>query len=274
MLEDFVLSSCKMIVSEQEHLNTGICTLVMTETNPENIKMKKLNLILILALAVQSCAFKTQKALDPQKPEPVSKETEAQKPEPTFKDTLVFTSYNDDGDYMLLSARKGNELISFINEKNSDRSLLKGDVCEVIWKRDTIYISGDGEIPEIAEWIVQIKKLKDGRQSQFRSKYKKELKYHYHDKDYSSYGLDQLYLAAEYYIANTNNELLLSAIKNNEQLEYSIEDQIKNNTNYQVLGIGYTIDHHFTVMQWVYIDPATQTIYEYDLSKDRLQSFQ
>ncbi|AKP70927.1 hypothetical protein CG09_0691 [Riemerella anatipestifer] len=99
------------------------------------------------------------------------------------------------------------------------------------------------------------------------------MKYYYSDEGYTQSTLDDLYLSAEYYIANTKNELIKLAIQNREQLEYSIESRTENNRDYQVLGIGYTFEHKFNVIQWLYIDIETQKIYEYDVANDKLVEF-
>ncbi|WP_235992210.1 hypothetical protein [Taishania pollutisoli] len=186
-----------------------------------------------------------------------------------------FVSYNDNGDYMLLNAKKENQLYGFINDNNDDRSLLRGDVCEIQWKEDTIYIAGDGERPELADWVISIRKIKDGKSSAFRKTYKKELLYHYRsdETDYSESYLDELYLLVEYYIANSTNTLIRSAVENREQLEYSIEEQVKNNRSYTVFGIGSTSEHSFHPVQWLYYDNEKDLLYEYDLPADKLVKF-
>ena len=63
-------------------------------------------------------------------------------------------------------------------------------------------------------------------------------------------------------------------IKTKEQLEYSIEERIENNRDYEMLGIGYTFEHRFSIMQWIYIDRETKQIYEYDLPNERLIAFE
>ena len=135
----------------------------------------------------------------------------------TFKNTFEFQYYNDNGDYMWLYAKNGNDRYSFVNDNNNLRNLLRGDICEIKWKKDTIYIAGDGETPEIDDWLISIKKIQDGNVSKFRKEYKKEIKYHYSDESYSKSGLDEVYLSAEYYIANSKNELIKLAIQNKDQ---------------------------------------------------------
>lgn len=196
-------------------------------------------------------------------------------PQP-MKAVFEFVSYNDNGDYMLLTAKKGNKLYGFINDNNDDRSLLRGDLCEIQWKEDTIYIAGDGETPELADWLISIRKTKDGKSSTFRKEYKKELLYHYNkeETDYSESGLNESYLLVEYYVASSTNPLIRSLVQNREQLEYSIEEQTKNNRSYTVFGIGSTSEHQFNPVQWLYYDNENGQVYEYDLAKDKLIKFQ
>lgn len=244
--------------------------------------MKKLLTLLMLAFVLLSCENKTdkQKSTPTQKSAKtdtisISENSHKDKNTKVFKDTFVFEDYNDNGDYMLLNAKKGNFFYGFINDNNDNRSLLRGDICEIQWKKDTIYIAGDGETPEIADWLVSIQKIKDGNVSKFRKEYKKEIKYHwFEENNYAQNYLDELYLLAEYYIANSNNKLIKSAIQNKDQLEYSIEKRTENNIDYEVFGIGYTFEHRFTIMQWIYIDRETKQIYEYDLPNEKLVAFE
>ena len=244
--------------------------------------MKKLLTLVILAFVLLSCENKTdkQKSTPTQKSAKkdtisISENSHKDKNTKVFKDTFVFEDYNDNGDYMLLNAKKGKNFYGFINDNNDNRSLLRGDICEIQWKKDTIYIAGDGETPEIADWLVSIQKIKDGNVSKFRKEYKKEIKYHwFEENNYAQNYLDELYLLAEYYIANSNNKLLKSAIQNKDQLEYSIEKRTENNIDYEVFGIGYTFEHRFSIMQWIYIDRETKQIYEYDLPNEKLVAFE
>lgn len=190
------------------------------------------------------------------------------------KNTFVFLSYNDDGDYFILNAKKDNKWYSFINDDIDDRSLLKGDICEISWIQDTIYIAGDGETPELADRITLIKKIKNGKVSQFRKEYSKELKYHYFDENYSQDYLNKIYLIVENYIANSKNEMIKLAINNKDQIEYSIEEKTENNKTYDVLGIGITFEHRFNILQWIYIYRDTNIMYEYDIANEKLIPFE
>jgi hypothetical protein len=237
--------------------------------------------LLIISFALQSCENKTSINKQKDKIQDTIKSISIEADEnkikgklpKIFTDTFEFEYYNDNGDYMWLYAKKGNDNYGFVNDNNNLRNLLRGDICEIKWRKDTIYIAGDGETPEIDDWLISIKKTQDGNVSKFRKEYKKELKYHYSSESYSKSGLDDLYLSAEYYIANSKNKLIQSAIQEKEQLEYSIESRTENNRYYQVLGIGYTFEHRFTIMQWIYIDVETQKIYEYDIANEKLTEF-
>ena len=100
-----------------------------------------------------------------------------------------------------------------------------------------------------------------------------ELTYHWSDDSYSQAHLDSLYILAKFYIAHSESDLIKAAVKQNEQLEYSIEQQTYKDKTYDVLGIGHTSENRFTVMQWIYIDTNTRKIYEYDLPNDQLLEF-
>ena len=190
------------------------------------------------------------------------------------QDTIEFVSYNDDFDYSQLNGKKGKEEITFVNDKNNDRSLLRGDLIAIEWKNDSIYIAGDGETPQNAQWIVTAKKIKDGNVSKFRKEYGKELKYLQSKEDQLSDNYrDHLYQLAEYYVANSKKDLIKLAIKYKEDLGYSVEKQSRDDKEYYVLGFYTESEHKINTFQWLYIDPENDKIYEYDLPTDKLIYF-
>ncbi|MCU7618581.1 hypothetical protein NZ698_15410 [Chryseobacterium sp. PBS4-4] len=190
------------------------------------------------------------------------------------QDTIEFISYNDDFDYSQLNGKKGKEEITFVNDQNNDRSFLRGDLIAIEWKSDSIYIAGDGETPENAQWIVSAKRIKDGNVSKFRKEYGKELKYLLSKEDELSESYrDHLYQLAEYYVANSKKDLIKLTIKNKEDLGYSIEKRNWENKDYYVLGFYTESEHKINTFQWLYIDPENDKIYEYDLPNDRLIYF-
>ena len=190
------------------------------------------------------------------------------------QDTIEFVSYNDDFDYSQLNGKKGKEEITFVNDQNNDRSFLRGDLIAIDWKNDSIYIAGDGETPQNAQWIVSAKKIKDGNVSKFRKEYGKELKYLQSKEDQLSDSYrDHLYQLAEYYVANSKKDLIKLTIKNKENLGYFIEKRNKGDKEYYVLGFYTESEHKINTFQWLYIDPESDKIYEYDLPNDRLIYF-
>ena len=74
------------------------------------------------------------------------------KPVAIYKDTVEFVDYNDDGDFLDLNVLKNNDETSYNNDVD-DRNLLRGDIIEVSWKRDTVYIAGDGDTPVETETV-------------------------------------------------------------------------------------------------------------------------
>ncbi|WP_316824744.1 hypothetical protein [Pedobacter miscanthi] len=185
-----------------------------------------------------------------------------------------FVGYNDDGDYFQLMARTKNETLSFINESNDDRGLLRGDLISIVWKTDTIYIAGDGDTPQLAEKIISVKKLQDGKVSRFRKTYNKILKYHWpQEENYTKSYLDKLYMVVEYYVAGSKNQLLELLIKNGEEIDYSIEPQTREGREYVLIGISGISAHHSNTIQWLYYDNGQDKLYEYDLPKDSLIEF-
>ena len=111
--------------------------------------------------------------------------------------------------------------------------------------------------------------------SDFRKNYGKEIYYNYSgDFNYSQKYLDELYLIAEYYIANSKNELLKSIIENKGRLEYSVQQQQRNGKEYTVLGIGTVTEGRINKAQWLYCDAENKILYEYDLPNDELVVFE
>lgn len=187
-----------------------------------------------------------------------------------FTDVFIFDKYNDDGDYFLLIAQKNDSIFGFINDKD-DRSLLKGDEIKITWKKDTVLSPAEDEKPGSANWIVAVKKLKDGPVARFRKSYGKEISYHFSDEfNYATSYLDKLYVLTEYYIATSKNTLLKDLVQNKDKIEYSIEQQTRDNKEYTMLGIGTVTEGRITKAQWLYYDAENDKLYEYDLPNDKL----
>lgn len=192
-----------------------------------------------------------------------------------YTDTVQFIEYNTDFDYFFIDVKKGNN-VAGINTNSDDINFNRGDVLEVKWKMDSIFIAGDGERLDFAEWLVGVKKIKDGNVTLFKKKYKKPIKFYFSDENMSDWYKDLLYKNVEYYIANSKNELLKSHIENpspDEELSYSIEDRERNGKSYTVLGLANEFEHRTSIIQWLYFDQETKKLYEYDLGNDKLIEF-
>jgi hypothetical protein len=234
----------------------------------------KICISFLLLIFFWSCKQTEQKKQHETTVDTETKPKTSDKKDIVYRDTIEFVNYNDNFDYMQLNGKKGKDEISYVNDNNDDRSFLRGDLIAILWKNDTIYIAGDGDTPEIAEWIVSAKKIKDGNVSKFRKVYGKKLKYTYpiEDSPAQSY-LDHLYLLAEYYAANSKNDLMKLSIKNKEDLGYSVEKQKRDEKEYYALGFYTESEHKINTFQWLYIDPETDRIYEFDLINDKLIYF-
>lgn len=234
-------------------------------------------LFVLLVLICYACGNTTPSTQDKQKPyihATQNDEKKQENQEKTKSGRFIFISYNDDGDYTLLNVRqKGGEL-QFVNDLNEKRDLLRGDIIEIKWKQDSVIMAGDGNSPFPAEVLLSVKKIKDGAVSGFRKRHKAPISYHWSPEyNYSKSYLDRLYLIAEYYIVHSTNRLLIGLIKENAGLSYSVEQQKRNNTEYTVLGIGSSEDHHNVTVQWLFFDPEKRLLYEYDLPNDELHYF-
>lgn len=79
------------------------------------------------------------------------------------------------------------------------------------------------------------------------------------------------------YIRKSDNELIKSALKNKEQIQWLLDRTEKtDSTNYYIFNIGQDVteedgsEPRFTSDGWIYIDSISKKIYEYDLPNDSL----
>ncbi|WP_349664422.1 SH3 domain-containing protein [Cellulophaga lytica] len=183
--------------------------------------------------------------------------------QPKQKDTFNFLHYNDNFDYPVIGASKEKSFYGFINTEEG-RSYLKGDSIEIEWETGVVYIAGDGDRKQLADFIVTTKKIKNGKIADFREAYKKEIKYTY-TNNYTQDYLDKLYLEVENYIVNSKNELIKKIIEDKEQLAYSIEEKTVNGKNLTVIGIYKSFEGRTITIQWLSYFPKFPKLYEIDL---------
>jgi len=194
--------------------------------------------------------------------------------EEVYDDTVEFINFDGNGDYALFTVQKNKKLISFYTDLADAKTFKRGDLLGVAWKMDTIYEAGEGEKLEFAEWLVNAKKVKDGNVSLFRKKHSKPIKYYSEKEDFTADFKDYLYEQVEFYLANSNNELVKSAIKDPKaDLSYSIEEKDRDGRSYILLGISNDFEHHTNIIQWLYLDNENRKLYEYDLPNDKLVQF-
>ncbi|QXV63832.1 hypothetical protein INP83_12015 [Mucilaginibacter sp. 21P] len=236
-------------------------------------------MVLLTLTALYGCQSKIEKQQKAVKPEQASTHKAAvQKKKKQLAHTtqMTFIKYADDGDYFQLIAHRGDSTFSFIAETDINGRLNRGDQIQISWKDGTVTIPGDDDVETPARLLLHIKKIGNGPVSMFRMAYDKKLKYTWPtDENFTSSYLDKLYLLIEYYLSKTSNSLLQLAIKNQDQLTYSIESKERNSRNYRVIGIAPIGPNGAKVVQWLYIDDEEDDqIYEYDLGEDRLVPFE
>ncbi len=216
----------------------------------------------------------TEQQVKPTEPTAIKDTTPKPEKAPAYQqETMTFVAYNDDSDYSQLLAKKGTEVNYFVYD-DENRDLQRGDKILIKWKRGTITIAGDGETPAAADIIVSVRKLADGPVSIFKKRYGKLLKYTWAPKEgYSEYYLDKVYKLVEYYVANTQNELISRAIDRKEQLTYSMESADKDGKKYTMIGIAVPGAQGSNIVQWLYIDKESDELFEYDLGEDKLVKF-
>ena len=228
-------------------------------------------LLLLFAACKNTPDSKIQPALNKESGvDSTENQPELENPE-THTDTLRFTAYDDNGDNFLLFARNKREELCFINNTDTGRTYLTGDLIEIRWKKDTLFLADAAETPEMASWIISTKKLKDVKTARFRAN-NKALKYNWSGEvSYTQSFLEELYLIVENYIANTQNKLINQYVADNTQLEYSIEQRTRAGKTYTVLGIAIVFEHRVNTLQWLYYEyGAERRLYEYDLPNDKL----
>ncbi|KUJ63041.1 hypothetical protein AR687_06520 [Flavobacteriaceae bacterium CRH] len=197
------------------------------------------------------------------------------KTEETYSDQVEFVNFDGNGDYALFTVQKNKKLVSFYTNLEGSGIFKRGDVLDVKWKMDTIYEAGDGEKQDFGEWLITAKKVKDGPVSLFRKKYKKPIKWNSEKQDtYTVDFQDYLSTEIEYYLANSKNEAVKTAIKDPEaNFSYSIEEKDRGDKSYYVLAISTDFEHNSSILQTLYLDILTNKLYKYDLANDKLVEF-
>lgn len=134
--------------------------------------MKNLVVILCVLLLAASCGNKTEVPINNGNNDPQS-DIEATILVKTLKsklkynhklelgkvylDTVIFLEHDNNGDYGMFNVKKG--LDTIILAYNGESNFIRGEQLQITWKMDSIWNSGDGEMLEITEWLLEAKKL-------------------------------------------------------------------------------------------------------------------
>ncbi len=80
-----------------------------------------------------------------------------------YTDTIEFSTYNDDYDYRMIEGKKNGKDVSLIYnwdwDNNDQYNFKYGDLLQVEWKMDSIYLAGDGETLDFKEWAVDANRI-------------------------------------------------------------------------------------------------------------------
>lgn len=79
-----------------------------------------------------------------------------------YQDTFEVVGENNDSDYFFFIFRKDDSLFNLLYYVDPDKegyALAQGDMVEVTWKIDTIYIAGEDDLVTYDLWLVEPKKL-------------------------------------------------------------------------------------------------------------------
>ena len=79
---------------------------------------------------------------------------------------------------------------------------------------------------------------------------------------------------AEYYIAGSQQNLLdFHKSKADSNLGFSFEENDWEGVNYTQIGIFTKVGSNMSTLQWLFYEPKSQKLYEFDLNTKKLQEF-
>lgn len=117
-------------------------------------------------------------------------------------------------------------------------------------------------------------KQKDGAVLTFK-KYDKPLVKMMRDQtNYSDAYKNRIKKIVEYYLANNNQSLIRFQMqKPDSQLGFSMEENDWENVNYTQVGVFNKVGSNASTLQWLFYEPKSQKLYEFDLNKKKLAEF-
>ncbi len=91
---------------------------------------------------------------------------------------------------------------------------------------------------------------------------------------YSENYQNRLRKIAEYYISNSKQSLVnFHKDKQESVLGFSIEENDWEGVNYTQIGIFNKSGSNMSTLQWLFYEPKSQKLYEFDLNTKKLQEF-
>ena len=91
---------------------------------------------------------------------------------------------------------------------------------------------------------------------------------------YSENYLKRVEKVAEYYIANSRQSLVnFHKAKPESALGYSFEENDWEGVDYTQIGIFNKSGNNMATLQWLFYEPKSQKLYEFDLNTKKLQEF-
>lgn len=115
---------------------------------------------------------------------------------------------------------------------------------------------------------------KDGTVLSFQKPASALIKLKRDQSDYSSGYAQRLEKIAQYYLAHTQQSLVKYQIENpNSTMGYSVEENDWEDVDYTQIGIFNKSGNNMSTLQWLFYEPKSQKLYEFDLNAKQLKEF-
>ncbi len=115
---------------------------------------------------------------------------------------------------------------------------------------------------------------KDGTVLTFEKHHVPLIKMKRDQSQYSTGYAARLEKIAQYYLANTQQSLVKYQLENPDaSLGYSVEENDWEDVDYTQIGIFNKSGSNVSTLQWLFYEPNSQKLYEFDLNKKQLQEF-
>ncbi len=189
-----------------------------------------------------------------------------------YADTLEFVELVQQGDIGLFYVRRANQLkaLAVENPVAAQFGFLRGDIVSIQWKRDSIWIEGNGSAPEVTEYLVGATKIRDGAVSGFNQKHAKPIKAEYHEQyNFTPQFVKNMRNIVEEYLAGTVDPVFRGWLTDTAaNIVFSIEEGQKEGRFYNILGIRKAEEAE--PVKWLFVDVDNHQVYELYAPSDSL----